>query len=178
MRRPLSTRRGEGDSQKTDVRSLDTNSRLSVDDLSDAPSILLAVEDPGMRGAGCVDRDRVLILCEENSVLTQNVGGLRFVGRFEKTGLRRGRHVDAAASEAVGQRSRAVLIQVEADCRRHEPHSIAGPSRGSKIVALGSPGRVVDENDRIWIRKGCHAARLNFYELAKSHVQFVCYSPR
>ena len=78
-----------------------------------------------MRGAGCVYREEVLILSEDDATLAEGMGGLHFVGRFEKPRLGSARHVDTAASKSDGQGTRTVLIQVEAYRPWHQRQSFA-----------------------------------------------------
>ena len=69
-----------------------------------------------------------LVLGEDDAAFGEGVGSLLFVGRIEKTGLGRGRHVDAAASKsrakARGQfssRWKRIVLGIR--------QSFAGPSR-------------------------------------------------
>lgn len=84
-----------------------------------------AVGNPRVRGAGCVYREEVLILSEDDATLAEGMGGLHFVGRFEKPRLGSARHVDTAASKSDGQGTRTVLIQVEAYRPWHQRQSFA-----------------------------------------------------
>jgi hypothetical protein len=72
-----------------------------------------------------VYREEVLIPSEDDATLAEGVGGLNFVGRFEKPRLGRARHGDAAASKTDGQGTRTVLIQVEAYRPWHQRQTFA-----------------------------------------------------
>src|SRR5688500_1052153 len=66
--------------------------------------------------------EKVGVVSEDDPLLGECKGQMLLVGRLKKIRVGRRRNVDAAAAQALGQRRRTMLIQVEANCPRHRGH--------------------------------------------------------
>ncbi len=86
----------------------------ALDDSADSSLALTAIDDTGVGDTGCVDTQKILILGEDDPLFGQGECCLLLVGSTEEGRFRRSCDLDSAASQTLGDRVRAVFIQVEA----------------------------------------------------------------
>jgi hypothetical protein len=87
----------------------------ATEDFPESSGLLVTIDDAGVPRPVGVQDEEVFVLSEEDAALGQGVGELVFVGGVQETRLGCRGHIDAPAPEAFSQRSRAMLIQVEAN---------------------------------------------------------------
>ena len=119
----------------------------AIDDLTDAERVLLAVGDAEMMRSGGVKSKEISVLSEDNPILSEGIDDVFLIAGVQELSLGRRRYVDALTPQAFGDRSIAILIQMEAN---RPGHSVAVLSRR---WTAGPPGA----SRRTRLPRGCRS---------------------
>ncbi len=102
------------------------NEDQRTEHLPDAPRLLTAIDDPSMGNTPPVKSEVVVIVGDDDATFDMGEGEMLLVHRALQAYISCGGDVDAATSQRVGDRRVDMLIQVEADRRRHHGQLASG----------------------------------------------------